>query len=80
MCVGYGDDVTAYGGRSSSVALVDGNKRLAWAATPVFMWINGNDLDAPEDDAFDLVIAVADGSLTDVEKIAERLAGWSRLR
>ena len=61
-------------------ALVDGNKRLAWAATAVFMWINGNDLDAPEDDAFDLVIAVADGSLTDVEKIAERLAGWSRPR
>ena len=61
-------------------ALADGNKRLAWAATAVFMWINGNDLDAPEDDAFDLVIAVADGSLTDVEKSAERLAGWSRPR
>jgi len=61
-------------------ALVDGNKRLAWAATAVFLWINGHDLDAPEDGAFDLVIAVADGSLADVEKIAERSAGWSRLR
>jgi hypothetical protein len=30
--------------------------------------------------AFDLVIAVADGSLTDVEKIVERLVGWSRPR
>jgi death-on-curing protein len=61
-------------------ALVDGNKRLAWAATAVLLWINGHDLDAPEDGAFDLVIAVADGSWADVEKIAERLAGWSRLR
>ncbi len=61
-------------------ALVDGNKRLAWAATAVFLWINDHDLDAPEDGAFDLMIAVANGSLTDVEKIAERLAGWSRSR
>ncbi|MGH3827978.1 MAG: type II toxin-antitoxin system death-on-curing family toxin [Pseudonocardiaceae bacterium] len=61
-------------------ALVDGNKRLAWAAAAVFLWINGHDLDAPEDDAFDLVIAVADGSLTDLGKIADRLAGWSRPR
>ncbi|HWR47953.1 MAG TPA: type II toxin-antitoxin system death-on-curing family toxin [Pseudonocardiaceae bacterium] len=65
---------------SSNHALVDGNKRLAWAAAAVFLWINGHDLDAPEDGAFDLVIAVADGSLTDVEKIAERLGGWSRPR
>lgn len=61
-------------------ALVDGNKRLAWVAAAVFAWINGHDLDAPEDGAFNLMIAVADGSLTDVEKIAERLAGGSRPR
>ncbi|MGH3896696.1 MAG: type II toxin-antitoxin system death-on-curing family toxin [Pseudonocardiaceae bacterium] len=65
---------------SSNHALVDGNRRLAWAASVVFLWINGHDLDAPEDGAFELVIAVADGSLADVEKIAERLAGWSRPR
>jgi death-on-curing protein len=65
---------------TSNYGLVDGNKRLAWAATAVFLWINGHDLDAPEDDAFDLVIALADGSLTDVEKIADRLAGWSHRR
>lgn len=40
----------------------------------MFLWINGHDLDAPEDDAFDLMIALADGSLADVDKIAERLA------
>jgi death-on-curing protein len=61
-------------------ALVDGNKRLAWVAAAAFAWINGHGLDAPEDGEFDLMIAVADGSLTDVEKIDERLAGWSRLR
>ncbi|MGH3901193.1 MAG: type II toxin-antitoxin system death-on-curing family toxin [Pseudonocardiaceae bacterium] len=65
---------------TSNHALVDGNKRLAWAAAAVFLWINGHDLDAPEDGAFDLMITVADGSLADVEKIAERLAGWSRPR
>lgn len=64
----------------TSRTLVDGNKRLAWAAAAVFLWINDYDIDAPEDDAFDLVIAVADGSLVDVEKIAERLAAWSRPR
>ncbi|MDQ2881570.1 MAG: type II toxin-antitoxin system death-on-curing family toxin [Actinomycetota bacterium] len=65
---------------TSNHALVDGNKRLAWAAAAVFLWINGHDLDAPEDCGFDLMIAVADGSLTDVDKIAEQLAGWSRPR
>jgi death-on-curing protein len=65
---------------TSNDALVDGNKRLAWATTAVFLWINGHDLDAPEDGAFDQMIAVADGSLSDVEKIAERLAGWSTPR
>lgn len=30
----------------SNHALVDGNKRLAWVAAAVFLWINGHDLDA----------------------------------
>jgi death-on-curing protein len=64
----------------SNYALVDGNKRLAWAAAAVFLWINGHDLDAPEDGAFDMMIAVADGSLADVEKTADRLSGWSTPR
>ncbi|GEL19492.1 type II toxin-antitoxin system death-on-curing family toxin [Pseudonocardia asaccharolytica] len=55
-------------------ALVDGDKRLAWQATAVFLWLNGYDVDAPDDDLFDLVMAAADGSLGDVETIAERLA------
>jgi death-on-curing protein len=55
-------------------ALVDGNKRLAWQATAVFLWLNGYDVTAGDDELFDLVVSVADGSLWDVRKIAERLA------
>jgi death-on-curing protein len=64
----------------SNHGLVDGNKRLGWQAAVVFLWINGHDVDAPEDDAFDLVMAVADGSTSDVETIAEALRKWSTAR
>jgi death on curing protein len=59
-------------------ALVDGNKRLALLATYVFLDLNGHELNATQDAAYSLVISVADGTLSDVEKIAERLAAWSR--
>ena len=42
-----------------SHALVDGNKRLGWLATVVFYGLNNLTLDAPDDDAFELVMAVA---------------------
>ncbi|MPZ65729.1 MAG: type II toxin-antitoxin system death-on-curing family toxin [Pseudonocardiaceae bacterium] len=54
-------------------ALVDGNKRLAWHASFVFLDINGHRVLATQDEVVDLVTAVADGSLPDVDKIAERL-------
>jgi death on curing protein len=54
-------------------ALVDGNKRLAWAATAVFLFLNGRRPRVDEDAAFDLVMAVADGTLADVEHIGRRL-------
>lgn len=57
--------------------LVDGNKRLAWLATYVFLDINGDPPQAGDDEVVELVLAVADGTLRDVEKIAERLAAWS---
>jgi len=41
--------------------LVDGNKRLGWLAVVVFYGLNGIDLDAPDDEAYDLVIEVASG-------------------
>src|SRR5262249_13870113 len=40
-------------------ALVDGNKRLAWAATRVFCLLNGRDLTFSVDEAEKLVVAVA---------------------
>ncbi len=41
--------------------LVDGNKRLGWLALVVLYGLNDVDLVAPDDDAYDLVIAVASG-------------------
>jgi death on curing protein len=59
-------------------ALVDGNKRLAWAACAVFLGINGHRVHASQVDVVELVVAVAEGTLQDVEKIAERLQQISR--
>lgn len=53
-------------------ALADGNKRLGWLATVVFLDINGHPVDLDDNDAFDLVMGVAKGRL-DVEQIANRL-------
>jgi death-on-curing protein len=58
-------------------ALVDGNKRLGWVAVRLFYRLNERDLRAPVDDAFDLVVEVAGGSLRDVAAIAARLRAWS---
>jgi death-on-curing protein len=54
--------------------LVDGNKRLAWLATYVFLAKNGVVLDPDDDAAYHLVIGVASGSIDDVEEIAATLA------
>jgi death-on-curing protein len=54
-------------------ALVDGNKRLAWLATAVFLEINGVPVTQVSNDAiYDLVIAVATGR-DDVAEIAVEL-------
>ncbi len=58
--------------------LVDGNKRLGWVATRLLYRMNDRDLVADPNAAFDLVMAVADGSLRDVDDIARRLRAWSR--
>lgn len=60
-------------------ALGDGNKRLAWFATTTFLALNGVDVDLSDDDAFELVIAVAEGQ-REVEQIAEALSAASRPR
>ena len=56
--------------------LVDGNKRLAWLATYVFLAKDDVVLDPTDDDAYELVVAVAAGDPDDVTQIARRLAGW----
>jgi death-on-curing protein len=53
--------------------LVDGNKRLALAATIAFYGVNGFRLTLSNDEAYDLVMEVATGQLDDVEPIAGRL-------
>lgn len=55
-------------------ALVDGNKRLGWLATAVFLDINGIDVSvASNDDVYELVMDVAAGSHT-IAEVAERLS------
>jgi death-on-curing protein len=44
-------------------ALFDGNKRTAWVLTVAFLNINGFDLDMTQDEKFDLILAVAQGTL-----------------
>ena len=53
--------------------LVDGNKRLAWLATYVFLAKNGVELDPSDDDAYDLVVGVASGEISDLAEIASAL-------
>ena len=55
-----------------SHALVDGNKRLGLLATVTFLRANDQPFTLTQDQAFDLVMAVAEGAL-DVPDIAERL-------
>jgi death on curing protein len=59
-------------------ALVDGNKRLAWLATFVFLAKNGVVLDPDDDAAYELVVVVAAGTIDDVEEIARALASFAR--
>jgi death-on-curing protein len=53
-------------------ALVDGNKRLAWFATSVFLDLNRQLTELDDDDVFELVMKVAEGTL-EVEQIADHL-------
>jgi death on curing protein len=56
-------------------ALIDGNKRLAWAATMVFIGLNSGravpNVDVDQAEVF--MLAVAQGSLTDVADIGVEL-------
>jgi death-on-curing protein len=58
--------------------LVDGDKRLALAGVIAFYGVNGRRLTLSNDEAYDLVIAVAGGKLDAVAQIAARLARATR--
>ncbi|MGC5629469.1 type II toxin-antitoxin system death-on-curing family toxin [Georgenia sp. Z1344] len=58
-------------------ALLDGNKRLGWLAMIVFLDVNGIWIEAPDDEAYDLVVAVADRSAT-IDEISDALLRWSQ--
>jgi len=51
-------------------ALIDGNKRLGWVALRLFYRLNSRNVRIPLDEAFALVVAIADGSVRDVATIA----------
>lgn len=51
---------------------IDGNKRSGWTLTVVFLWISGMRHDMSTDDAFDLVIGVAEGRIA-LDETAECL-------
>jgi len=62
----------------SNHPLVDGNKRAGWLTTYVFCAKNGVEIDPRDDDAaYDFVIAVASGKLTEVDEIADVLRGFT---
>jgi death on curing protein len=51
-------------------ALVDGNKRLALAGLIAFLGVNGRRLTMTNDEAYDLIIAIAAGELDDIPNIS----------
>ncbi len=55
--------------------LVDGNKRLGWLATYVFLAMNGQVVEAPDDEAYDLVVGLAAGQRT-LHEVASALQSW----
>jgi death-on-curing protein len=63
-------------------ALIDGNKRLALAGIIAFYGVNGRRLILTNEEAYQLVMAVAEGQLDSVEDIAARLStatqAWPR--
>lgn len=67
-CRGEGCGAHALSARNH--ALVDGNKRLAWAATRVLCLLNGRDLAYAVDDAEAVVLGAAGGEL-DVHDLAQ---------
>lgn len=54
-------------------ALVDGNKRLGLMLLIVFLGVNGRALTMTNDEAYEFIVAIAEGRLDDVPSIAAHL-------
>ena len=68
------DCAASYGfGIAKNHAFNDGNKRTAFQSMYTFLGLNGYELEATEVDAVEVMVAVADGSLSE-----RRLATWLR--
>ena len=56
--------------------LVDGNKRLGFVSLLAFYGANGLQLRLTNDEAYDFVISVATGELSEISDIAQHLEGF----
>ncbi len=61
----------------TSHPLLDGNKRLGWAATAVFLNVNAEVLHHTQTEAVGLVLDIARGELSEVNEIAERVRAFT---
>ena len=57
-------------------ALVDGNKRVGLMLLIVFLGVNGRRLTATNDEAYELIVSIAEGRLDAVADIAGALSGF----
>jgi death on curing protein len=62
-------------GLARNHAFIDGNKRIAFVVANVFLLLNGCEIEAAEPEAVNIMLGVAEGSLT-----REELAAWVRSR
>ncbi len=60
-------------GLAKSHAFLDGNKRVAFVATNVFLILNGFEIEAAEPEVVDTMLRVADGRMS-----REKFAAWIR--
>ncbi|WP_374946370.1 type II toxin-antitoxin system death-on-curing family toxin [Agreia sp.] len=60
--------------------LVDGDKRLSLSALIAFLGLNGVRLTWTNDEAYEIIVAIASATLDDVGEIAERIERGSAAR
>jgi death on curing protein len=66
----------AYGyGLAKNHCFIDGNKRVAFMAMYTFLGLNGYEIDATEPEVVDLMLGVADSSISE-----EQLITWLQMR